>query len=109
MIQAIANVVYQVATIHGHLLVGKQADVVVDHLADVEPETMKKWTDMVVKIIKRDYTSVDDILFDQYGANYQGALSSDTYVLYDTILTIVSNLADARDQSNGTNWRHDID
>ena len=109
MIQAIANVVYQVATIHGHLLVGKQVDAVADHLVDVEPETMKKWTDVVVKILKRDYTSVDDILFDQYGANYQGALPRDTYVLYDTILNIVSSLADARDQSQGTNWRHDIE
>jgi len=108
MIQEIANVVYQVAVIHGLLRVGKPLDAVGDQLADADLDTVEKWINLVTKIMRRENQSVDDILFDEYGPNYQGTVERETYVLYDTVLTIVNNLAYMKDQKESANWRHEL-
>ena len=108
MIQEIANVVFQAAQTHDLLISGREKNVDVIPLADVEIDEAEKWTYLVKKIATREYTTTDDILFDLYGANYQGTMDRDIFTKYDMILNLTHSLLDAKDQYNGREWRTEL-
>ena len=108
MIQEIANVVFQADQTHGLLIAGKEKDVDVIPLADAEMDEADRWIQLVKKITTREYTTTDDILFDLYGANYQGIMDREVFTKYDMILNLTHSLLDAKDQYNGRDWRAEL-